>query len=78
MGKIKTIKVKITSISTDRLWYQEINKTIKCFNKPFLDDDNILSLWEATVPTKFYVYIKDTNYNKAIRKKKLKKINSYP
>ena len=57
-------------------WYKnKIGKEFYFFNKIFKDDgDKIKSLWKATVPTKYYVYLEDTNYDTQIRKKKLKKI----
>ena len=80
---MKTIKLTIInstkSINYPELgcWYKnKIGKKIKFFNKIFLDDEKIPSIWKATAPTKKYVYLKDTNYETYIRYKKLKKINS--
>lgn len=74
--KVEIIKLKIIKCDDNDCWYtNKIGKTYKFFDKKFIDDEGIKSLWKATVPTKWYVYLEDTNYNTYLRAKKLKKIN---
>lgn len=74
------IKLRILScgIDDDNCWYyNKIGKYFYFFaDYSFKDDgDEKDSLWKATIPTRKYVHIEDTNYNTEIRKLKLEKLN---
>jgi len=74
--KIISCSVSVTGRFLSGCWYtNKIGKSYKFFNKIFLDDNGIEGLWFAEVPRNRYVYLKDVNYKKAIRKRKLKNIN---
>lgn len=75
----KIIKLKIIKCDNDDFWFSnKVGKTLYFWKKPFTDDQGILSLWVCErQPNKVggrYVYLKNTNYNSYIRKKKLEKI----
>lgn len=75
-NKVEVIKLKIIKCDDPDCWYyKKIGKTFKFFNKIFIDDNDIKSIWKASVPTKYYAYLTDTNYNSFVRAKKLKVIN---
>ena len=65
------------AIELDECWYDDkIGKYVYFFDKIFKDDmDKKQSLWKATVPTKYYAHLEDTNYIAYLRKLKLKKIS---
>jgi hypothetical protein len=74
------IKLKILrcGIEDEKCWYyNKVGKSLYFFAEFLFKDDgeDKDSLWRATIPTRKYVHIEDTNYNTEIRKLKLEKIN---
>jgi len=83
MKKPKIIKLKILKCTNPDCWYnKKVGKSYYFFDKIFTDDEGIKSIWQAKPPKQNsgsgsrYAYLENVNYEMAIRKKKLKKINN--
>lgn len=83
MKKPKIIKLKILKCTNPDCWYRKkVGKSFYFFDKIFKDDEGRLSIWRASPPSRSsgsgskYAYLENVNYDMAIRKKKLKKINN--
>jgi hypothetical protein len=78
LDTVEIIKLKIIKCSIPNGWYSDrINQKIDFFNFIFRDDgrEHKESLYTASLPTRKYAYLDDTNYYSYIRSQKLKKIN---
>lgn len=73
----KVIRLKIIKSSSETIWYyNKVGESFYFYNKPFIDDEGILSLNKYENPILKYAYLEDTNYNIIQRREKLKNICS--